>query len=147
MPARKEFFLFPSCGGVAQLVERGSHKPYVVGSTPTAATICSRPELVSPPSPREAKPRFGHHRKERQFSGRMAPLGLGDATGSRSRAASAAFPEHIQHIELAMRPGGLQHHVGHGAYDFFRARASEDALVGHAPQPIADLIVDLPDLG
>jgi hypothetical protein len=42
MTAREEFSPFLSCGGVAQLVERGSHKPYVVGSTPTAATIFSR---------------------------------------------------------------------------------------------------------
>lgn len=31
-----------SRGGVAQLVERGSHKPYVGGSNPPAATIPSK---------------------------------------------------------------------------------------------------------
>ena len=32
----------PHSGGVAQLAERGSHKPYVGGSTPPAATIFHR---------------------------------------------------------------------------------------------------------
>lgn len=43
-----------------------------------------------------------------------------------------------------MGPGGLQHHVGCGGYDFFRVRASEDAL-GHTPQPVTDVRGDLPD--
>ncbi len=34
--------VFPHEGGVAQLAERGSHKPYVGGSTPPAATIFYR---------------------------------------------------------------------------------------------------------
>ena len=82
---------------------------------------------------------------ERPFQGRIARLGLEDATGLRSRAASPVFPEHICHIEPAMRRGCLQQDVAGECHDLFGARALEDAL-GYAPQPFADILVDLADL-
>ena len=39
IPLQHTSHAFPFRGGVAQSVERGSHKPYVGGSSPPAATI------------------------------------------------------------------------------------------------------------
>ncbi len=48
IPRQHTSHAFPFRGGVAQSVERGSHKPYVGGSSPPAATNSHRKLAGSP---------------------------------------------------------------------------------------------------